>query len=41
MFEKGVLMKFFVAKQIKWEQDGMNYIRISFMEFFTPHMYFG
>jgi len=41
MFEKGVLMKFFVVKQMKREQDGINYIRISFMEFFTCQMFFG
>lgn len=41
MYEKGVLLKFFVAKQFKREQDGINYIRINFMEFFTQKMYFG
>ena len=41
MYEKGVSMELRVAKLMKREQDGFNYIRISFMEFITQKLYFG
>jgi hypothetical protein len=41
MYEKEVLMNYFVVKQMKREQDGLNYMGISFMEFFTHQIYFG
>jgi len=33
--------KYFVAKQMKRERDGLNRITISFMELFTHKIYFG